>query len=279
MQLRRKKINLINFPLDSFNKKGLIRYILQKYKAKKPLFVITVNSEFAYLAFVDKKIETMLNNSSLNLADGVGILWAAKFLSISLPANNFSRELALFFKFLFSILTIIIYPSFIKNPIPEKISGSDFIWDLANFAAQNNLKIFLLGGGPTVAEQAALKLQTDVYGLKVAGTYAGSPKIEDEKKIINLIKKTGSDILMVAYGVPKEELWLNRNLKKTGVKIGIGVGGTFDFLAGRVSRAPRFIQKIGLEWLYRLIIQPWRFKRQLKLIKFALIIYKYKINQ
>ncbi|TSC94812.1 MAG: N-acetylglucosaminyldiphosphoundecaprenol [Candidatus Berkelbacteria bacterium Athens1014_28] len=278
MKLNRKKVNIINFPIDCFSKIEVLRYLFTRLNLKASTFITTVNSEFAYFAFTDNKVAEMLKKRSLNLADGAGILWAAKFLSLNLPKNKFWQVIVGVSKFKLSLLSIIFYPKYIKNPIPERITGSDFVWDLSKFARDNNLSIFLLGAGPTVAEQASLKLQTEVLGLKIAGTYGGTPKIKDEKNIIDLIKKTKADILLVAYDVPNEELWLERNLGKTEAKIGIGVGGTFDFLADRRKRAPRFLQIIGLEWLFRLIIEPSRFKRQFALPKFVWKVFKYKIQ-
>lgn len=278
MKLNRRKINILGVPIDSFNREESIWFIDQKISTKKPIFITTVNVEFLFRALNDEKVFQMLQNSSLNFADGVGVLWAAKFLSLRLPKNKFWRYLIGFFKLIGSMLAITFYPKYLKKPIPERISGSDFIWDLGKFAAKNDLRIFLLGGDPTVPEQAALKLQTDIYNLKVAGTFEGSPKSEDEWKILGLMKKDKPDILFVAYGVPAEELWLERNLAKTGAKIGIGVGGTFDFLAGRRKRAPKFVRAIGLEWLWRLILEPKRFHRQTALPKLVWRVFKYKIN-
>lgn len=278
MKINRRKIDILGFPIDSFKRDESIRFIDQKISGSKPIFVTTVNVEFLFRALSDDKVLQMLKNSSLNLADGVGVLWAAKFLTLNLPKNAVARRVIGFFKLFGSLATIVLYPKYLKKPIPEKISGSDFIWDLSNYAAKNDLRIFLLGGEPTVPEQAALKLQTDIYGLKVAGTYEGSPKPEDEAKILEIIKKDKPDILFVAYGVPAEELWLERNLAKTGAKIGIGVGGTFDFLAGRRKRAPKFIRTIGLEWLWRLILEPRRFRRQIALPKLVYKVFKYKIT-
>lgn len=277
--MTRKKIFIFGIPIDCFNKTELLRYIGKKINGKTPLLITTVNTEFAYAALLRPEVLAMLNNSSLNLADGVGILWASKYLSLSLPKQNIWRQIVGFFKLLTSLSAIIFYPKYIRSPIPSRISGADLIWDLAKFAEKENLKIFLLGAQPTVAEQAALYLQTGILNLKVAGTYSGSPKIEDEDKIVKIIKKTEADILFVAYNVPAEELWLERNLKKTGVKLGIGVGGTFDFLAGRKKRAPKFLQKIGLEWFWRLISEPKRINRQFALPKFVWQVFKALIDK
>ncbi|MEI8060876.1 MAG: WecB/TagA/CpsF family glycosyltransferase [Candidatus Berkelbacteria bacterium] len=277
MKISRKKVNILGVPIDSFGREESIRFIDQKISTKKPIFITTVNVEFLFRALNDSAVFDMLNNSSLNFADGIGVLWAAKFLSLNLPKDKFLRYIIGFSKLFASLAAIILYPKYLKKPIPERISGSDFIWDLSNYAAKNDLRIFLLGGDPTVPEQAAIKLQTDIYQLKVAGTYEGSPKPQDEAKILELMKKDKPDILFVAYGVPAEELWLERNLVKTGAKIGIGVGGTFDFLAGRRKRAPKFVRAIGLEWLWRLILEPKRYRRQIALPKLVWRVFKYKL--
>lgn len=277
MNLSRKKISLLGVPIDSFSRKEVLRFLEQKISGKKPVLITTVNAEFLYRAINDKKVFSMLKSSTLNLADGVGILWAAKFLSYKSP-DSFLRWPLTILRLLISLIAIVLCPKYLRNPIPERISGSDFIWDLSKFAVKSNYKVFLLGGDPTVPEQAALKLQTDIYDLKVAGTYEGSPREDQEKKIITLIKKTEAEILFVAYGVPAEELWLERNLGKIGAKIGIGVGGTFDFLAGRRKRAPKFFRSIGLEWLWRLIVEPKRYKRQIVLPKLVWRIFMYKLK-
>ena len=278
MNLKRKKINILGVPIDTFDKIGVIRYIKQKLDSNQPIFITTVNVEFLYRALNDEAVFSMLKKTSLNLADGIGVIWAAKYLSLKLPGDKFTRPIVAFLKLIGSLLAIVFYPKYLRSEIPEKISGSDFIWDLSKLAAEKDLKIFLLGGGPTVPEQAALRLQTEIYNLKVAGTYEGSPKPEEEKKISETVAKNNTDILFVAYGVPAEELWLERNLKKTKAKIGIGVGGTFDFLAGRTKRALKFFQAIGLEWLWRLILEPKRFKRQMALPRFIKRVFSYKLK-
>lgn len=278
MKLNRKKIDILGVPIDSFTSEESLHFIGQKISGNTPVFITTINVEFLFRALSDDKVLDMLKNSSLNFADGVGVLWAAKYLSLHLPKNKFLRSIIGFFKLVVSLTAIVLYPKYLRNPIPQRISGSDFIWDLSNYAAKNNFRIFLLGGDPTVPEQAALKLQTDIYELKVAGTFEGSPKPDDEPKILEIMKKDKPDILFVAYGVPAEEFWLQKNLAKTGAKIGIGVGGTFDFLAGRRKRAPKFVQTIGLEWLWRLILEPSRYHRQVALPKLVAKIFKYRVG-
>lgn len=136
---------------------------------------------------------------------------------------------------------------FLKKPIKEPISGVDLIYSLKG-------KIFLLGGKEGVAKKVKEKLTT-----KVVGTEHGH---QDLKKVIKKINKAKPKILLVGLGSPKQEKWIYENLAKMpSVKMAVGVGGAFDFISGRVKRAPKFLQKIGLEWLWRLILQPWRIKR------------------
>ena len=114
--------------------------------------------------------------------------------------------------------------------------------------------------------------------LEVAGSYAGSPSIEDEEEIVARVRSVVPDVLLVAYGVPAEEKWIARNRLRLGVPVMIGVGGTFDFIAGVTRRAPAWMRRLGLEWLHRLIQEPWRWRRQLALPRFAALVVKQKVG-
>lgn len=144
-----------------------------------------------------------------------------------------------------------------------RITGVDFMEKLCERIAKSSYSTGFFGGQTNIAELAADCLQKKYSGLKVS--YASD--IWDEAKI----KGKNIDILFVAMGYPKQEEWIYNNLDKIPVKIAMGVGGAFDFISGKVSRAPKFLRTIGLEWLYRLIIQPWRWKRQLALISFTFL--------
>ena len=133
---------------------------------------------------------------------------------------------------------------------------------------EKGYRLYLLGAVPGVAEQAGDALQSLAPGLQVAGTYAGSPSPAEEDAIIERIHAANTDVLCVAYGAPSQELWIYRNLPRLPAAVAIGVGGAYDFLSGRQRRAPRAMQRIGLEWLYRLYREPWRWKRMLALPHF-----------
>ncbi|MBA2285583.1 MAG: WecB/TagA/CpsF family glycosyltransferase [Ktedonobacteraceae bacterium] len=201
--------------------------------------VITVNPEFVMAAQKRQDFRIAINEAALVVPDGVGVVWAARYLG---------------------------------RPTPERITGTDTLVELARRCAAAGYRIYLLGAAPGVAEDASLRLQKLAPGLQVAGTYAGSPAPEEEEAIIARIREARTDVLCVAYGAPAQDLWIRRNLARLPAAVAIGVGGAYDFLSGRQRRAPRVMQRLGLEWLYRLYREPWRWRRMLALPRFALLV-------
>ena len=201
--------------------------------------VVTVNTEFVMAAQRDSAFREAINRAALVVADGIGIVWAS-------------------------------YPG--KARVPERITGTDTVEALAKHCAASGYRMYLLGAAPGVAEQAAARLQAIAPGLIIAGTYAGSPAPEAEDAIIERIRAANADVLCVAYGAPAQDLWIYRNLARLPVAVAMGVGGAFDFLSGRQRRAPRIMQRIGLEWLYRLYREPWRWRRMLAIPRFMLYV-------
>ena len=201
--------------------------------------VVTVNPEFVMAAQRNGEFREAINRAALVVADGIGIVWAS-YLG--------------------------------KTHVPERITGTDTVEALAKRCAASGYRIYLLGAAPGVAEQAAARLQAIAPGLVIAGTYAGSPAAEEEEAIIERIRSADADVLCVAYGAPAQDLWIYRNLARLPVAVAMGVGGAFDFLSGRQRRAPRIMQRAGLEWLYRLYREPWRWRRMLALPRFMLYV-------
>lgn len=151
------------------------------------------------------------------------------------------------------------------TPLKQRIHGVDLVKSLCREVSNQPITVGFLGAGPNVAEVASQCLIKECPGLKV-GLVAGEWSLALKDKKI--------DILFVAFGSPKQEIWIAENLEKIPAKVVIGVGGAFDFISGRVPRAPKVLRSLGFEWLYRLIIQPWRIKRQLSLITFVFLILK-----
>ncbi|MFC1959546.1 WecB/TagA/CpsF family glycosyltransferase [Chloroflexota bacterium] len=203
--------------------------------------ICTANPEFVMVAQQDVHFYTLLNRVALCVADGQGLLWAANHL---------------------------------KTSLPDRITGSDGVPLMAQWAAEEGWRIFLLGAAKGVAEQAATTLQERYPGLQIAGTYAGSPDPAEEDALVAMINESNANLLFVAYGAPKQDKWIARNLPRLNVQVATGVGGALDFIVGVQKRAPKSWQRFGLEWLYRLLQEPWRWKRMLRLPRFVLAVLR-----
>ena len=201
--------------------------------------IVTVNTEFVMAAQKNIEFRQTINNAALVVADGIGVVWATRFVGF---------------------------------PTPERITGTDTLVALAKRCAERGYRLYLLGAAPGVAEQTGVCLQALAPGLQIAGTYAGTPALAEEDAIIERIHAANTDVLCVAYGAPSQEFWIYRNLPRLPAAVAIGVGGAYDFLSGRQRRAPRAMQRIGLEWLYRLYREPWRWKRMLAIPRFMLLV-------
>jgi len=208
--------------------------------------VVTVNPEFVMTAQHNEPFCVTINDAALALPDGIGLLWAARVLG---------------------------------QPLRERVTGSDTVPLIARLAAQKGYRLYLLGAAPGVAEQAADILRRANPGLQIAGTFSGSPFPEDEEAICSRIRQAAPDFLFVAYGAPQQDLWIRRNMANVMVPVCMGIGGTLDFIAGIAPRAPHWMRQSGLEWLYRLLRQPWRWRRMIRLPVFALKVLAQKVRR
>jgi N-acetylglucosaminyldiphosphoundecaprenol N-acetyl-beta-D-mannosaminyltransferase len=197
--------------------------------------VATVNPEFVMRARHDREFARVLESADLCLADGTGVVWAARRqgCSVRLP-----------------------------------VTGVDLVGPLAAMCTRRHFGLFLIGAGPGVAAELATRLAAEHPGLRVAA-HSGSPDPSSDAETINAIQSDPPQVLLVAYGAPSQELWIDRMKERLGVAVAIGVGGAFDYLTGRVPRAPFWMRRAGLEWLYRLGRQPWRIRRMAVLPAYA----------
>ncbi|MBA2364377.1 MAG: WecB/TagA/CpsF family glycosyltransferase [Chloroflexia bacterium] len=203
---------------------------------ERPHQVVTVNAEFVVRARRDAAFRRVLSASDLATVDGSLVALTLRYLH-GVPAR--------------------------------RVTGVDLIPQLARLAAERDCPVFLLGAGPGVAEAAGDRLRSLVPGLVIAGMYAGSPHPDEEERICAMIRLGAARVLLVAYGAPTQDFWIARNLQRLGPCVAIGVGGSFDYLAGVTPRAPSWLRRAGLEWLYRLVRQPSRWRRQLALPLFV----------
>lgn len=203
----------------------------------RPRQVVTPNPELLMRARQDPAFRALLETADLSTCDGVGLRWAGRLLG---------------------------------QPLSAVIPGSELILRMAPLAAAAGRRWFLLGGAPGVAEAVGQRLEAEHPGLVIAGCHAGSPRPEDEAAILaRIVAAAPVDALFVAYGSPAQELWIARNLEHLNIPVAVGVGGAFNFVAGISRRPPEWARHAGLIWLFRLITEPWRWRRQLKLLAFV----------
>lgn len=272
-----ERVKVLSIPIDNLSRDELIEKIEQFVVSKKPHQIITVNAEFLVAAQKDVVFREILRSSSLNTADGMGVLWAGKFLSLSVVKNRFLLRLQCLWQILYTCLAVVFSPSYIRTVIREKNSGSDLVWSISKLAAKKGYKLYLLGGFEDTPNLVAKNLLAANPSLIISGTHSGSPQ---EQGIVDKINQTNPDILMVAFGPVRQEKWLAENLKKLRISASIGLGGTFDYVAGKKPLAPVFLRNRGLEWAFRLFTQPYRVGRVLNAVPvFIYHVYRYKLLQ
>jgi len=245
---------------------------------RKQYYIVTPNPEILLEAQKNPEFKDILNNADLSIPDGIGVLWASKFQKIAQQEDTKWKR---FGKWIASLGMIGLSKKYIRTELPERVTGVDLMERMCLLAAEKKHSIFLLGAADGVAEKTAEKLKQKYPELQIVSTFAGTPNEGDDKQIVEYINAFKPELLFVAYGAPKQELWIDRNLKHLDtVKVAIGVGGAFDFISGLQKRAPKFFQKYGIEWMYRLYRQPTRAKRIWNaVVKFPIKIYKAKIDK
>jgi N-acetylglucosaminyldiphosphoundecaprenol N-acetyl-beta-D-mannosaminyltransferase len=269
--MQKDKIKVLGVKFDNVTLKTALDEAISLAKGKGKSYIVTPNPEILLEAQKNEKFLRVLNEANLSIPDGIGILWASKFLTIK---KRTSSKIYLFIKWIFSILSVVIYPKYIRSVLTERVTGTDLMQEICRESVKHGLKIFLLGARSGTAEKIKEILEKRYEGIKIVGTESKTPSIADEEYLKNIINKSGADILFVAYGAPNQELWIKRNLPKFNtVKLAIGVGGAFNFIANIKKRAPIFMQKLGLEWLFRLIQEPSRIKRIIN----ATIVFAWKV--
>lgn len=234
-----ERVAVLGIAVHVLEEHDVLDFVRDRVADKDPARIVTVNAEFVMLARRNREFAQALEGADLATPDGAGVVWAMRRAGISQR---------------------------------HRVGGSDLIWSISEQAARHNHRVYLLGAGQGVAEEAAAKLRARYPGLIIAGTHSGSPRPEDEASIVDSIRRSEPDILFVAFGAPDQDIWIARNLRRSGAAVAIGVGGSFDYVAGKARRAPRWMREHGLDWLWRLIQQPWRWRRMLTLPRFALAV-------
>lgn len=235
------KETILGVQVNTENYDELIPKVFRNIEDKKKSLVVAINPEKLMKAKEDPGLKALLNRAEFQIPDGIGVIIASKLK---------------------------------KGSISSRITGIDMMDRIVREAARTGRAVFLYGAKPGVADKAAQQLKQTYPNLIVAGTQDGYES--DTSKVLETINKAKPDILFVAMGSPKQEQWIEQHRDNLYPTLYQGVGGSFDVLAGNVKRAPAAFQKMGAEWLYRLLKEPSRLKRQMNLPKFLFEVFKQK---
>ncbi|MHB1127158.1 MAG: WecB/TagA/CpsF family glycosyltransferase [Bacillota bacterium] len=230
------RVQVFSIGVDRVDMNGALQHVEEFIREGSAHLIFAANPEKVMRVEQDGELQEILQKAELVIADGTGILWAAKVFGCALP---------------------------------ERVTGIDLMHAITGLSARQGYRVYLLGAAPGVAQEAADRLALLYPGLQVAGTHHGFFRPEEEEELIGQVNSSCPDILFVAMGSPRQEKWLHRNRERLQVPVCMGVGGSFDVVTGRVDRAPRWMQRVGLEWSYRLLRDPRRVGRMTVLPRYA----------
>lgn len=233
------KENFLGVDVSSETYEQLTSQLLKNIDQNKKSFIVAINPEKIMKAQEDESLRELLNKATYQIPDGIGVIIASMIK---------------------------------RGKIRKRVTGIDMMLHICETATTNGKKIFLYGAKPGVVDVAKQKLEEKYPGIDIAGTLHGYEK--DQTVVAETINASQADIIFVALGSPVQEKWIINNMNCLTPKVYQGVGGSFDVVSGRLKRAPAFFQKLGLEWLYRLLKEPWRWRRQLILPKFLMKVIK-----
>lgn len=235
-----ERVNILGVDVDAVTMAEAVDVVRRAMDTRAGVMVATANAEMLMRATHDEELRRILNASALVVPDGAGTVWAARHLG---------------------------------HAMPERVAGYDLAQELLRCAPAEGRRVYFFGSAPGVAEKAKAKAEQLYPGIEVVGVRNGFFSPADNAAIIAEIRAARPDLLLVALGVPKQEKWIAAHLAELDVPVAIGVGGTLDVMAGVMKRAPLWMQKAKLEWLFRGLMQPKRAGRLLALPKFVLKVH------
>ena len=235
-----ERVNILGVDVDAVTMAEAVDVVRRAMDTRAGVMVATANAEMLMRATHDEELRRILNASALVVPDGAGTVWAARHLG---------------------------------HTMPERVAGYDLAQELLRCAPAEGRRIYFFGSAPGVAEKAKAKAEQLYPGIEIVGVRNGFFSPADNAAIIAEIRAARPDLLLVALGVPKQEKWIAAHLAELDVPVAIGVGGTLDVMAGVMKRAPHWMQKAKLEWLFRGLMQPKRAGRLLALPKFVLKVH------
>lgn len=239
-RMKQNRVQVVGVPFDNLTRKEFLRELLIRMKKKQKTFLVTANPEIVMYAREDQEYRELLHDADFVAPDGIGIVRAARKLG---------------------------------TPMKERVPGFELMLGLIELANLHEKSVYFIGAQEIVVEKAVENVKERWPDLKVAGYHHGYFDHSSQEKI-DMVQAAKPDVVLVAFGFPRQEKWIKQYLQSADSGIAIGVGGSFDVLSGKVKRAPRWTQKVHAEWLYRLVKQPSRYKRMLALPAFMKEVYK-----
>jgi N-acetylglucosaminyldiphosphoundecaprenol N-acetyl-beta-D-mannosaminyltransferase len=230
------KVNVFGIAVSRMSMQETIDYIIEAIHQNKPHQVVTINPIMVMMALEDPEFMSIMHRAELIVPDGTGVVWAAKYKG---------------------------------TPVKERVPGCDLLYELMKAGESHRWKVYLLGASPEVIAETASRLKAAYPRIDIVGYHHGYFTPEEDQRIVEEIKQADPQLLFVASQLDRQEPWIHEYRDQLNIPIMMGVGGSFDVIAGRVKRAPKAFQKLHLEWFYRLMKEPTRFKRMLALPKFV----------
>jgi N-acetylglucosaminyldiphosphoundecaprenol N-acetyl-beta-D-mannosaminyltransferase len=257
-------------PLD---RKQAAQAVIELARSGGRHYVVKPYSEFMPPARGDARIRDILNGASLCLADGAGILWAAHYLSLR------GGSLRAFLQLPAALLSLLTSSAALRRPLPQAMRGVDFTWGMLEALAGVGLSVYLLGGTTDELDGTAACIEERFPDLRIVGKHDGYFKTRDAQndEVIAAVNAAAPDVLLVAMGFPRQEKWIAENLPRLDVRVAVAEGGSFSFISGTTRRAPGWMRRAGLEWLFRLLRQPSRLRRQLALPVFVWLVVRRRL--
>ncbi len=234
-------VDVVGIPIQNVTMEQAVQDVSAFLDTKDKRVIVTPNAEILQLCVEDEGVHKIIGSADYIIPDGIGVVKGAQILG---------------------------------TPLKQKVAGCDLAWNLLAEMERKGKRLFLLGAKPGVAAAAAEKMKQAHPNLIICGVQDGYFK--EDGPVVDAINAADTDALFVCLGVPKQEQWMMQHKAELNISLMMGLGGSLDVFAGTVKRAPKIFIKLGLEWLYRLLKEPWRAKRMMKLPKFFVSVYKYK---
>lgn len=234
-------VSIMGIPVCKWGMKDTVKYLTEVVNSDKPHQVITANPIMVMAAMEDPSYKQMMQKAELIVPDGTGVVWAAQKVG---------------------------------QPVAERVAGFDLLHELMKEGERHHWKVYLLGTTSEVIQEAARRLTLQYPGTEIVGFRDGYFGPDQDQEVIDAIKAVSPHLLFVARGADTQEPWIGKYKQTLGVPVMMGVGGSFDIISGKTKRAPITFQKLRLEWLYRLLSEPTRFRRMLALPKFVVRVLR-----